>query len=89
MLKHLNHGAGFGIMGHFDHRLMLIGVQRQAMGGHLLDAMLAKHLVQLAARGLDPGQQRLQTLILAQIGGNGVDRLSATLSISRAKLVLA
>ena len=44
----------------FEHRLVLVGVERQADRGDAGDAVLAEHLVELALGRLDPGDEALQ-----------------------------
>jgi hypothetical protein len=53
---------------------VLVRVERQALGGDAADAVEAEDLVDLAAGRLDPGDEALQLVVLAQIGGNGVER---------------
>ena len=77
----------------FEHRLVLVRVEREADCGDAGDAVEAEHLVEFAAGGLDPGDQRLEPFVVVQLRRNRLERarvrLSDTESISRANPVAA
>jgi hypothetical protein len=50
----------------FDHRLMLVGVERQAGRRHALHAMALEHGAELLAGRLDPGADRGQCLVMGR-----------------------
>ena len=58
----------------FEHRLVLVRVERQADRSDAGDAVEAEDLVELAAGGLDPGDQRLEPFVVVQLRRDGLER---------------
>ena len=61
-------------MRNFQHRLVLVRVERQADRSDAGDAMEAEHLVEFAAGGFDPGDQPFQPFVVVQLRGDRFER---------------